>query len=48
VDDLSFDTSGFSEGYVPEYEKVEFTLVVRDNDDWDAEDMMKESFVYEP
>ncbi len=46
--DMSFDVSNFEDNTFESYEKVEFTLKVRDDEDWESEDIMNETFVYEP
>ena len=46
--DMSFDVSNFEDNTFESYEKVEFTLKVRDDEDWESEDIMNENFVYEP
>ncbi len=45
---LSFDSESFKDGYITDYESVEFTLVASDAYDWAADPVFRDSFVYLP
>ena len=44
--DISFSETAFKELGIEKVEEIEFTLSVSDEDDWEAEDLINETFTY--
>lgn len=45
---ITFDRSDLEQNGIREVSEIEFTLIVSDYDNWDTDDLLKKTFVYNP